>query len=106
MEVHTIVHGSGPAWPEICRNPYCQWCSGVDRPSYSRGNTGVSFVAGELGANPLAHILLDFGAGTYQSLRRTHLPMPGLILLTHSHPDHVSIMELDSIARAMKLGGK
>lgn len=101
-----IVHGTGNAWPEICGPASdCPLCSGADRPYPSRGNTSVSLVLGSL-TNPEFHILIDAGAGCHAALRRAGLRAPDVLLFTHSHPDHLNHMELDTVLRLLKGGGR
>lgn len=98
--IKLIVHGTGNAWPEICRNSRCPLCSGADRPLSGRGNTSLSLLLGD------AHLLFDTGAGCHFGLRRAQLEPPEAVLLTHSHPDHFNQMELDTVLRDVQLAGR
>jgi len=92
-----IIYGTGNAWPEICRDLNCSLCHGADRPLNGRGNTSMSLLLGA------AHLLIDTGAGCHFGIRRANLDPPGAILLTHSHPDHLNQMELNTILRDIQL---
>jgi len=92
-----VIHATGNAWPEICRNSRCPLCYGADRPLNGRGNTSLSV---QLGA---AHLLIDTGAGCHLGIQRAQLEPPNALLLTHSHPDHLNQMELDTVLRDVQL---
>jgi phosphoribosyl 1,2-cyclic phosphodiesterase len=96
-----MLHGVGPAWPEICFNPHCPVCSGADRPLDGRGNTSLTIVGGPA-ENPAFTIGIDLGRGMWQGMRRAGLRLPDLQLVTHLHPDHVNHMEMDTLARALR----
>jgi len=100
LTITAITHGTGNAWPEICRNPLCPLCHGADRPLQGRGNTSVSVLMGD------AHLLIDTGAGCHAGIRRAGLQPPDAILYTHSHPDHVNQMELNTVLRDAQLTGR
>jgi hypothetical protein len=95
-----IIHGTGNAWPEICRNSQCPLCGGADRPLNGRGNTSLSLLLCG------AHLLIDTGAGCHLGIRRAQLEPPDAVLLTHSHPDHLNQMELNTILRDVHLTGR
>jgi glyoxylase-like metal-dependent hydrolase (beta-lactamase superfamily II) len=95
-----ITHGTGNAWPEICRNALCPLCHGADRPLQGRGNTTVSLLLGD------SHLLIDTGAGCHAGIRRAGLRPPDAVLYTHSHPDHVNQMELNTVLRDVQLAGR
>jgi glyoxylase-like metal-dependent hydrolase (beta-lactamase superfamily II) len=95
-----IIHVTGNAWSEICRNTQCPLCYGSDRPLNGRGNTSLSLLLGA------AHLLIDTGAGCHLGIRRAQLEPPNAVLLTHSHPDHLNQMELDTVLRDVQLTGR
>src|SRR5262245_45449423 len=94
-----VVHGTGNAWPEICRDLACPLCHGSDRPLAGRGNTALSLVYDNL------HLVVDAGAGCHAGIRRANLASPNIILITHSHPDHLNEMELNTLIRDVQIGG-
>ncbi len=98
-----IVHAFSNAWPEL-RDLAAPRFSGADRPSDGRGNTSMSLLF-ELADGTVFHLLIDFGAGAFAGILRAGLPLPHMILVTHGHPDHISPMELDTLARALRDGG-
>ena len=92
-----IIHCTGNAWPEICRRPGCPLCDGADRPLSGRGNTSMSLLCAA------SHLLIDTGSGCHFGIRRANLEPPEIILLTHSHPDHLNEMELNTVLRDIQL---
>jgi len=95
--ITAIIHGTGNAWPEICRNIECPLCHGADRPLNGRGNTSLSLLVGA------THLLVDTGAGCHFGIQRANLRPPAAVLYSHSHLDHMNLMELDSVLRDVKL---
>jgi L-ascorbate metabolism protein UlaG (beta-lactamase superfamily) len=52
------------------------------------------------------HLLVDLGAGCYAGIRRAGLTPPAIVCVTHSHPDHLNPMELNTIIRDGQMAGR
>jgi 8-oxo-dGTP pyrophosphatase MutT (NUDIX family) len=98
---YLIVEGVGNAWPEEGLR-HLPVFTVVDQPPEDRGQTNLSLVGADPDGQVRWHLKIDTGEGGFATAHRAGLPPPDVIVITHSHPDHLSVMQLDHFARAAR----
>jgi L-ascorbate metabolism protein UlaG (beta-lactamase superfamily) len=97
LPVFATVLGDANAFNGLSNDPLAPLLAGLDHP---RGNSALYIRYGSFS------VLVDLGEGVIDQLIQGALALPDVVILTHSHIDHLGTASVDRLARWAKVAGK